>query len=140
MSHDREQDDQDDDDDDIAKERNLLVSLIEKLKCEIDDNKNRNKLLESSNKILVDKMKGEIEDFKTKNKSLESSNKHFKEANNELSKTNQLMLKDLKKFQAKFDRYHDVNYRSKVENDYAKAKGCHTKWNLKSHLMNILER
>ncbi|GKF49900.1 hypothetical protein Tco_0143151 [Tanacetum coccineum] len=32
----------------------------------------------------------EIEDFKTKNKSLESSNNHFKEANNELSKTNQL--------------------------------------------------
>ncbi|GJR88162.1 hypothetical protein Tco_0212173 [Tanacetum coccineum] len=34
----------------------------------------------------------------------ESSNNHFKEANNELSKTNQLMLKDLKKFQAELDR------------------------------------
>ncbi|GKC22672.1 hypothetical protein Tco_1024822 [Tanacetum coccineum] len=74
MSHDREQDDQDDNDD-LAKERDLLASLITKLKCEIDDSKNRNKLLESSNKIL--------------------------EANNELSKTNQLMFKDLKKFQAK---------------------------------------
>ncbi|GKC79996.1 hypothetical protein Tco_1130770 [Tanacetum coccineum] len=80
------------------------------------------KLLESSNKTLVDKLKGEIEDFKTKNKSLESSNDHFKEANNELSKTNQLMFKDLKKFLAELDRYHDVNYASKVEIDYAKAK------------------
>nr|GEY03485.1 hypothetical protein [Tanacetum cinerariifolium] len=74
----------------------LLASLIEKLKCEIDDNKNRNKVLESSNKALVDKLKCEIKDFKTKNKSLESSNNHFKEANNEPSKTNQLMFKDLR--------------------------------------------
>ncbi|GKC73246.1 retrovirus-related pol polyprotein from transposon TNT 1-94 [Tanacetum coccineum] len=75
------------------------------------------------NKALVDKFKGEIEDFKTKNKSLESSNNHFKEANNELSKTNQLMFKDLKKFQAELDRYHDVNYASKVAIDCVKAKG-----------------
>ncbi|GKB38090.1 hypothetical protein Tco_0883032 [Tanacetum coccineum] len=102
----------DQDDDDIAKECNLLASLIEKLKCEIDESKNRNKLLESSNKTLVDKLKGEIEDFITKNKSLKSSNNHFKKANNELLKTNQLMFKDLKKFQAKLDRYHDVNYAS----------------------------
>nr|GEU56175.1 hypothetical protein [Tanacetum cinerariifolium] len=111
------------DDDDISNERDLLASLIEKLKCEIDDNKNRNKFLETSNQALVDKLKGEIEDFKTKNKSLESSNNHFKEANNELSKTNQLMFKDLKKFQAELDRYHDVKYASKVKIDCAKAKG-----------------
>ncbi|GJU04200.1 hypothetical protein Tco_1114538 [Tanacetum coccineum] len=80
--------DQDDDDDDLAKEFDLLASLIEKLQCEIDDSKNRNKFLETSNKALVDKLKGEIEDFKIKNKSLESSNNHFKEANNELSKSN----------------------------------------------------
>nr|GEW23705.1 retrovirus-related Pol polyprotein from transposon TNT 1-94 [Tanacetum cinerariifolium] len=97
--------------------------LQKKLKCEIDDNKNRNKFLETSNKALVDKLKGEIEDFKTKNKSLESSNNHFKEANKELSKTNQLMFKDLKKFQAELDRYHDVNYASKVVINCAKAKG-----------------
>ncbi|GKE22742.1 hypothetical protein Tco_1434254, partial [Tanacetum coccineum] len=36
MSHDREHDNQDDNDD-LAKERDLLASLIEKLKCEIDD-------------------------------------------------------------------------------------------------------
>ncbi|GJX72303.1 hypothetical protein Tco_0309474 [Tanacetum coccineum] len=71
------------------RERDLLASLIEKLKCKIDDSKNYNKFLESSNKTLVDK------------------------------------LKDLKKFQAKLDRYHDVTYLSKVEIDCAKAKGCY---------------
>ncbi|GJW67665.1 retrovirus-related pol polyprotein from transposon TNT 1-94 [Tanacetum coccineum] len=115
--------DDQDNTDDLDQERDLFASLIQKLKCEIDDSKNRNKFLESSNKELVDKLKGEIEDFKTKNKSLESSNNHFKEANNELSKTNQLMFKDLKKFQAELDKYNDVNYASKVEIDCAKAKG-----------------
>ncbi|GKC28231.1 hypothetical protein Tco_1035525 [Tanacetum coccineum] len=113
----------DQDDNDLAKECDLLASLIEKLKCEIDDSKNRNKFLETSNKALVDKLKSEIKDFKTKNKSLELSNNHFKEANNELSKNNQLMFKDLKKFQAELDRYHDVNYASKVEINCAKSKG-----------------
>nr|GFB29198.1 hypothetical protein [Tanacetum cinerariifolium] len=91
---DREHADQDDDDD-LANERDLLASSIEKLKCESDDSKNRNKFLETSNMALVEKLNGEIEDFKTKNKSLESLNNHFKEANNELLKTNQLMYKDL---------------------------------------------
>nr|GEY43024.1 hypothetical protein [Tanacetum cinerariifolium] len=99
------------DDDYFAKER------------EIEDFKNKNKSLESSNKTLIDKLKGEIEDFKNKNKSLESSNNHFKESNNNLSKTNHLMFKGLKKFQAELDRYHDVNYSSKIEINYAKAKG-----------------
>ncbi|GKB84479.1 hypothetical protein Tco_0956751 [Tanacetum coccineum] len=121
MSTNREMVDQDDND--LTRERELLASLIEKLKCEIDDSKNRNKFLETSNKALVDKLKGEIEDLKTKNKSLKSSNNHFKEANNELSKANQLMFKDLKKFEAELDRNHDVNYASKVEIDCAKAKG-----------------
>ncbi|GJU13902.1 hypothetical protein Tco_1136298 [Tanacetum coccineum] len=94
MSYDREQDDNDDAHE-LAQERDLLASFIGKLKYEIDDSKNRNKFLESSHKALVDKLKGEIEDFKTKNKSLESSNNHFKEANNELSMTNQLMSKTL---------------------------------------------
>nr|GFB32524.1 hypothetical protein [Tanacetum cinerariifolium] len=55
MSYDKEQLDQDDDDD-LANERELLASLIVKLKCEIDDSKNRNKFLETSNKVLVDKL------------------------------------------------------------------------------------
>nr|GEU70995.1 hypothetical protein [Tanacetum cinerariifolium] len=124
MSYNIEQIDQnDDDDDDLANERDLLASIIEKLKCEIDDSKTRNKFLETSNKVLVDKLQAEIEDLKTKNKSLESSNNHFKEANNELSKTNELMYKDLKKFQVELDRYNDVKYASKVEINCAKAKG-----------------
>ncbi|GJR38357.1 hypothetical protein Tco_1214041 [Tanacetum coccineum] len=86
----------DHDDDDLAKERDLLASLIEKLKCEIDDSKNRNKFLESSNKILIDK------------------------------------LKDLKKFQAELDRYHDVNYASKVEINCAKDKGDFVSYKMES--------
>nr|GEX11859.1 hypothetical protein [Tanacetum cinerariifolium] len=112
-----------DDDTDLAREHDLLASLIEKLKCEIYKSKDRNKLVESSNKTLVDKLKRETEDFKNKNKCLESSNNHFKEANTKLAKNNHLMFKDLKKFQAKLDRYYDVNYVSKVEIDCAKAKG-----------------
>nr|GFA18190.1 hypothetical protein [Tanacetum cinerariifolium] len=46
-----------DDDNDLVKERELLASLIEKLKCEIDESKNRNKFLETSNKDLIEKMK-----------------------------------------------------------------------------------
>ncbi|GKA06696.1 hypothetical protein Tco_0685920 [Tanacetum coccineum] len=100
----------------------LLASLIEKLKSEIDDSNNRNKLLESSNKILVDKLTSQIGDFRNTNKSLESLNTHFKEANNELPKTNQLMFKDLKTFQGELRKRHDVNYMSKVELDCAKEK------------------
>ncbi|GJX25692.1 retrovirus-related pol polyprotein from transposon TNT 1-94 [Tanacetum coccineum] len=55
------QDDQDDTDK-LDQERDLLASLIEKLKCEVDDSKNRNKFLESSNKALVDKLKEVIPD------------------------------------------------------------------------------
>nr|GFA65291.1 hypothetical protein [Tanacetum cinerariifolium] len=100
-------DQDDDDDDDLANECELLASLIKKLKCEIDDSKNRNKFLETSNKVLVEKLKGEIDYFKTQNKSLESSNNRFKDANNKLSETNVLMYNDLKKFQAELDRLND---------------------------------
>nr|GEX49148.1 hypothetical protein [Tanacetum cinerariifolium] len=132
MSYDREHIDQDNDDDDLANERDLLPSLIEKLKCEIDDNKNHNKFLETSNKALVDKLKGEIKDFKNKNKTLESSINRFKEANNEPSKTNELMYRDLKKFQAELDRRNDVKYASKMEIDCAKAKGDLMSYKMKS--------
>nr|GEZ66336.1 hypothetical protein [Tanacetum cinerariifolium] len=50
ISYDREEIDQNDDDNDLANECELLASLIKKLKCEIDENKNRNKFLETSNK------------------------------------------------------------------------------------------
>nr|GEV59372.1 hypothetical protein [Tanacetum cinerariifolium] len=114
MSYDRQQTDQDDADD-LDNDSELLASLIEKLKCEIIDNKNRNKFLETLNKALVGKHIGEIEDFKNKNKSLESSNNRFKEANNKLSETNELMYKDLKKFQEELDRRNDVKYASKIK-------------------------
>nr|GEZ54355.1 hypothetical protein [Tanacetum cinerariifolium] len=123
MSYDREQINQDADADDLDNERELLASLIEKLKCETDDSKNRNKFLETSNKVLVDKLKGEIKDFKNKNKSLESSNNRFKEANNTVSETNKLMYNDLKMFQVELDRRNDVKYASKIEIDCAKAIG-----------------
>nr|GEZ40903.1 hypothetical protein [Tanacetum cinerariifolium] len=123
MSYDSEQIDQNDDDDDLTNERELLASLIEKLKCEIDDSKNRNKFLETSNKVLVEKLKSEIEDFKNKNKSLESSNNHFKEANNKLTETNKLLYDDFKKSEAELVRRNSVEYASKVEINYAKARG-----------------
>nr|GFD44871.1 hypothetical protein [Tanacetum cinerariifolium] len=77
-SYDSDQIDQNDEDVNLAKERELLASLISKLKCEIDETKNRNTLLETSNKVLVEKLKSKIAEFKTKNKSLT-------EANNKLS-------------------------------------------------------
>nr|GEW67190.1 retrovirus-related Pol polyprotein from transposon TNT 1-94 [Tanacetum cinerariifolium] len=123
MSYDREQADQDDADD-LDNERELLASLIEKLKCEINDSKNCNKFLETSNKTLVDKLKGIIKDFKTKNKSLESSNKRFKEANNELSETNKMMYNDIKKFQAELDSRNDAQiklYKSREDKEIDKV-------------------
>nr|GEW20845.1 hypothetical protein [Tanacetum cinerariifolium] len=122
MSYDREQIDQNDDDADLANERELLASLIAKLKCEIDDSKNRNKFLETSNKVLCEKLKGEIKDFLNKNKSLESSNNRFKESNNKLSETNKLLYNDFKKLQAELARHNDVEYASNVEIDCAKAR------------------
>nr|GEZ68194.1 hypothetical protein [Tanacetum cinerariifolium] len=88
MRYDREQGDQDDDDD-LANERDLLASLIEKLKCEIDDSKNRNKFLETSNKALVDKQQ---DDEMSKDKEIDklmalislSFNKIYKPTNNNL--------------------------------------------------------
>nr|GEW86377.1 reverse transcriptase domain-containing protein [Tanacetum cinerariifolium] len=80
MSYDREQIDQNDDDDDLANERELLASLIKKLKCEIDDSKNRNKFLETSNKVLVEKLK----------------------------ETNKLLYNDFKKSQAELQKRNDV--------------------------------
>nr|GEZ45934.1 hypothetical protein [Tanacetum cinerariifolium] len=57
MNYDREEIDQNDDDNDLSTERELLASLIEKLKCEIDESKNHNKFLETSNKVLIENLK-----------------------------------------------------------------------------------
>nr|GEV58603.1 uncharacterized mitochondrial protein AtMg00810-like [Tanacetum cinerariifolium] len=120
MNHDREEIDQNDDDNVLAKERELLASLIEKLKCEIDESKNRNKFLETSNKVLIEKLKGEIEEFKNKNKSLELSNNRFKEANNKLSETNNLLYTNYKKLEAELARRNSMEYASQMEIKCAK--------------------
>nr|GEX43645.1 integrase, catalytic region, zinc finger, CCHC-type, peptidase aspartic, catalytic [Tanacetum cinerariifolium] len=122
-SYDREEIDQNDDDDDLAKECELLASLIEKLKYEIDESKNCNKFLETSNKVLIEKLKGEIKDFKNKNKSLESSNNSFKEANNRLFETNNLLSADYKKSEAKLARRNSKEYASQMELECAKVRG-----------------
>nr|GEZ82227.1 hypothetical protein [Tanacetum cinerariifolium] len=93
INYDTEQIDQNDEDIDLAKERELLASLIQKLKCEIDETKNRNTLLETSKKVLVDKLKSKIADFKNKNKSLI-------EANNKLSVENDQLYADYKRSKA----------------------------------------
>nr|GFC80964.1 hypothetical protein [Tanacetum cinerariifolium] len=107
--------DQNDEDVDLAKERELLASLIEKLKCEIDETKNRNTLLETSNKVLVEKLKSEIADFKNRNKSLT-------EANNNLSKENDLLYADFKKSKAELKRRDSIEYASEMELECAKVR------------------
>nr|GFB22314.1 hypothetical protein [Tanacetum cinerariifolium] len=120
MNYDSEQIDQNDEDADLAKERELLASLIEKLKYEIYESKNRNKFLETSKKVLIDKLKSEIKDFKNKNNSLELSNNQFKEANNKLSKENDLLYADFKKSQAELKRRDSIEYASEMELECAK--------------------
>nr|GFC22949.1 hypothetical protein [Tanacetum cinerariifolium] len=120
MNYDSEQIEQNDDDADLVKEHELLASLIKKLKCEIDERKNRNKFLETSNKVLIDKLKSEIEDFKNKNKSLELSNNQFKEANNKLSEENDLLYADFQKSQAELKRRDSIEYASEMELECAK--------------------
>nr|GFD12903.1 hypothetical protein [Tanacetum cinerariifolium] len=115
-SFDSEQINQNDEDVDLAKERELLASLISKLKCEIDETKNRNTLLETSNKVLVEKLKSEIADFKTKNKSLT-------EANNKLSEVNAHLYADYKKSKDELKRQNTVEYATKIELECAKLRG-----------------
>nr|GEY39229.1 reverse transcriptase domain-containing protein [Tanacetum cinerariifolium] len=90
MSYNREEIDQNDDDNDIANEHELLASLIKKLKCEIDESKNHNKFLETSNN-------------------------RFKEANNKLSETNNLLYTDFKKSKTELARRNSMEYASKME-------------------------
>nr|GEX38169.1 hypothetical protein [Tanacetum cinerariifolium] len=123
INYDREEIDQNDDDNDLAKERELLASLIEKLKYEIDESKNRNKFLETSKKVLIEKLKSEIEDFKNKNKSLESSNNYFKEANNRLSDTNKVLYADYIKSEAELARRNSMEYASQMELECVKVRG-----------------
>nr|GEX60297.1 hypothetical protein [Tanacetum cinerariifolium] len=132
MNYDSEQIDQNDEDADLAKERELLASLIKKLKCEIDESKNRNKFLETSNKVLIDKLKSEIEDFKNKNKSLELSNNQFKEANNKLSEEYNLLYADFEKSQAELKQRDSIEYASEMELECAKVRGDFLSYKMES--------
>nr|GFB90329.1 hypothetical protein [Tanacetum cinerariifolium] len=132
MNYDREQIDKNDEDADLTKERELLASLIEKLKFEIVESKNRNKFLETSNKVLIDKLKSEIKDFKNKSNSLELSNNQFKEANNKLSEENDLLYADFKKSQAELKRRDSIEYASEMELEYAKVRGDFLSYKMES--------
>nr|GFA73333.1 hypothetical protein [Tanacetum cinerariifolium] len=129
-----------DDDNDLNKERELLASLIEKLKCEIDDSKNRNKFLETSNMALIENLKGEIEDFKNKNKTLESSNNLFKEANNRLSETNNLLYANYKKSEAELARRNSKEYASQMELECAKVREMKDKLSAHQETISILSK
>nr|GEW00623.1 uncharacterized mitochondrial protein AtMg00810-like [Tanacetum cinerariifolium] len=96
MSYDREQIDQNDDDNDLANDRELLASLIEKLKCEIDDSKNHNKFLETSNKVEIDceKAKGDLISYKIE------SQKSFNKYTQPINDLNQTISKMKKKLSA----------------------------------------
>nr|GEY69895.1 hypothetical protein [Tanacetum cinerariifolium] len=113
MNYDSEQINQYDEDADLAEERELLASFIAKLKSKIDESKNRNTLLETSNKVLVEKLKSELEDFKNKKKSLT-------EANNKLSKENDLLYADFKKSKAELKRRDSIEYALEMELECAK--------------------
>nr|GEZ97521.1 hypothetical protein [Tanacetum cinerariifolium] len=74
-------------------------------------------------KVLIEKLKGEIEDFKNKNKCLESSNNVFKKANNKLSETNNLLYADYKKSEVELARPNSTEYASQMELECAKVRG-----------------
>nr|GFC50245.1 hypothetical protein [Tanacetum cinerariifolium] len=133
MNYDSEQIDQNDEDTDLAEERELIASLIEKLKCEIDETKNRNTLLKTSNKLLVEKLKSELEDFRNKNKSL-------KEANNKLSKENDLLFTDFMKSKAELKRRDSIEYSSEIELECAKVKEMKNKLSAHQDTISILKQ
>nr|GEU49604.1 Gag-Pol polyprotein [Tanacetum cinerariifolium] len=96
-----------DDDHNLAKEHELLASLIEKLKCKIDESKNRNKFLETSNKVLIEKTE-------------------------RLSETNNLLYADYKKSEAELARHNSKEYASHMEIDCVKVKGDFLSYKMES--------
>nr|GFA05933.1 integrase, catalytic region, zinc finger, CCHC-type, peptidase aspartic, catalytic [Tanacetum cinerariifolium] len=93
MSYDREQIDQDDDDD-LAKERDLLASLIKKLKCEIDDSKKPYHDVKYASKVKIDcaKAKGDLMSYKIES---EKSFNEYTRKINDLNQTISEMQKEL---------------------------------------------
>nr|GFB60298.1 hypothetical protein [Tanacetum cinerariifolium] len=133
MNYESEQIVQNDEDADLAKERELLASLIAKSNCEINESKNRNTLLEISNKVLVEKLKSEIADFKNKNKSLA-------EANNKLSEENDLLYADFKKSKSELKRRDSIEYASEMELECAKVREMKDKLSAHQDTIFILKQ
>nr|GEW42177.1 hypothetical protein [Tanacetum cinerariifolium] len=83
--------DQNEEDADLAKERELLASLIAKLKCEIDESKNRNTFLETSNKKKVDTSKAsdassvDTESSRTESKEQDTSSRSGNDAHDDVA-------------------------------------------------------
>nr|GEZ38900.1 hypothetical protein [Tanacetum cinerariifolium] len=97
MSYDREEIDQNDDDNDLANECELLASLIEKLKCEINESKNqlaRRNSVEYASKAKIDcaKARGDLTSYKME--SQKSFNK-YTQTINDLNKIISKMKKKL---------------------------------------------
>nr|GEU64090.1 putative reverse transcriptase domain-containing protein [Tanacetum cinerariifolium] len=99
----------DDTDDDELEDQELEAHYIEDIDQDDDDND-----------LAKER---EIEDFKNKNKSLESSNNFFKEANNKLSETNSLLYADNKKSEAELARRNSTEYASQMELECEKVRG-----------------
>nr|GFB77647.1 hypothetical protein [Tanacetum cinerariifolium] len=134
MNYDSEQIDQNDEDTNLAEERDLLASLIKKLKCEIDETKNRNTLLETSNKVLVEKLKKlkrrdsieyatkmelecakvKAEFYTYKKESQMSCVKHTVNAH---------LYADYKKSKAELQRRNNIEYATEMELECAKVRG-----------------
>nr|GFA26317.1 hypothetical protein [Tanacetum cinerariifolium] len=140
MNYDDDQIEQNEEDVDLAKERELLASLIAKLKYFKTKNKSlteaNNKLYEVNAHLYADykKSKDELKcrntveyatemelecaklrDFKNKNKSLT-------EANNKLSEVNDQLYADYKKSKAELQRRNSIEYASEIELECAKVR------------------
>nr|GEV36335.1 hypothetical protein [Tanacetum cinerariifolium] len=112
-------------------EHNVIIDSLDMSydREEIDQNDDEN---DFPMNVLVEKLKGELEDFKNKNKSLESSNNHFKEANNKLSETNNLLYTDFKKSEAELTRRNSMEYASKMEIECAQVRGVVLSYKMES--------
>nr|GEW33305.1 retrovirus-related Pol polyprotein from transposon TNT 1-94 [Tanacetum cinerariifolium] len=111
-------------DDDLAKERDLLSSLIDKLKCKIDDNKNRNNLLESSNKNLVNKLKGVIPTTSVSKPQLKSNQLEDRAMHNNS--------------QGKKQQVEDHRTNFKFSNNKTSVTACHDSVNAKTSNINFV--
>ncbi|GJW98572.1 retrovirus-related pol polyprotein from transposon TNT 1-94 [Tanacetum coccineum] len=127
-----EVDQDEDENEDLAKERDLLASLIENLKCEIDENKYRNKLLESSNKTLVDKLKisktkinVEIDCAKARGELISykmSSEKSFNEYTRKLNDLNQTISEMKKRLIAHQESISIMSQEKEAQNKFYKIR------------------